>query len=116
VRGPSHSNGGLKLGGSINKLTRFVYVTVKNQRERERSVKASKGERERERERMGEASSNSTDDDLLLKNFFAEVSEVERDNEVNRFSLSLCDSLHFLAPILIFFFIYFLIFRLRYWI
>ncbi|KAF3965871.1 hypothetical protein CMV_009978 [Castanea mollissima] len=33
---------------------------------------------------MGEASSNSTDDDLLLKNFFAEVSEVERDNEVNR--------------------------------
>lgn len=36
---------------------------------------------------MGEA---STDDDLLLKNFFAEVSEVERDNEVLRFfSLSL---------------------------
>lgn len=24
-------------------------------------------------------------DDLLLKQFFAEVSEVERDNEVNRF-------------------------------
>ncbi|KVH88242.1 DnaJ domain-containing protein [Cynara cardunculus var. scolymus] len=31
---------------------------------------------------MGEAS--SVDDDLLLKNFYAEVSEVERDNEVAR--------------------------------
>ena len=99
----------LKLGGSINKLTRFVYVTVENQREREVSKQAKARERERERERMGEASSNSTDDDLLLKNFFAEVSEVERDNEVNRFSLSLslCDSLHFFAPSLIFFFLFF---------
>ncbi|XP_071732435.1 J domain-containing protein spf31-like [Rutidosis leptorrhynchoides] len=37
---------------------------------------------------MGEAntstSSSSIDDDLLLKNFYAEVSEVERDNEVAR--------------------------------
>jgi DnaJ family protein C protein 8 len=33
---------------------------------------------------MGDASSSTTDDDLLLKNFFAEVSEVERDNEVHR--------------------------------
>ncbi|GJU86586.1 hypothetical protein Tco_1294132, partial [Tanacetum coccineum] len=33
---------------------------------------------------MGEAntSSSSIDDDLLLKTFYAEVSEVERDNEV----------------------------------
>jgi DnaJ family protein C protein 8 len=31
--------------------------------------------------------STPTDDDLLLKNFYAEVSEVERDNEVLRFSL-----------------------------
>lgn len=36
---------------------------------------------------MGEANS-SAEDDLLLKNFFAEVSEVERDNQVIR-SLSL---------------------------
>nr|DAD48341.1 TPA_asm: hypothetical protein HUJ06_018278 [Nelumbo nucifera] len=28
------------------------------------------------------------DEDLLLKNFFAEVSEVERDNEVLRFQYS----------------------------
>ena len=103
----------------LNKLTKFVYVSVKKsetetETETGRSVRASKGERERERERMGEASSASTDDDLLLKNFFAEVSEVERDNEVNRFSLSLslslCDSLHFFAPILIFFFIYLIFF------
>jgi DnaJ family protein C protein 8 len=33
--------------------------------------------------------STTADDDLLLKNFFAEVSEVERDNEVLRFCLSL---------------------------
>ncbi|GER39577.1 chaperone DnaJ-domain superfamily protein [Striga asiatica] len=35
---------------------------------------------------MGEirGSTSSVDDDLLLKKFFAEVSEVERDNEVNR--------------------------------
>ena len=38
---------------------------------------------------MGDTNHASTvDDDLLLKNFFAEVSEVERDNEVLRcFSL-----------------------------
>ncbi|XP_012858795.1 PREDICTED: J domain-containing protein spf31-like [Erythranthe guttata] len=30
------------------------------------------------------AAATSADEDLLLKNFFAEVSEVERDNEVNR--------------------------------
>ncbi|CAI9277574.1 unnamed protein product [Lactuca saligna] len=33
---------------------------------------------------MGEANTSSIDDDLLLKNFYAEVSEVERDNEVAR--------------------------------
>lgn len=33
---------------------------------------------------MGETSSTSVDDDLLLKAFFAEVGEVERDNEVAR--------------------------------
>ncbi|KAK9068113.1 hypothetical protein SSX86_012224 [Deinandra increscens subsp. villosa] len=33
---------------------------------------------------MGEANTSSIDDDLLLKNFYAEVSEVERDNEVVR--------------------------------
>jgi DnaJ family protein C protein 8 len=37
---------------------------------------------------MGEASSTTAYDDMLLKSFFAEVSEVERDNEVTR-SLSL---------------------------
>ena len=113
----------------LNKLTKFVYVSVKKsetetETETERSVRASKGERERERERMGEASSASTDDDLLLKNFFAEVSEVERDNEVNRFSLSLSLSLRFSTffctnsyfLFYLFNFFYFLIFRLRYWI
>lgn len=35
---------------------------------------------------MGDNSSNT--DDLLLKQFFTEVSEVERDNEVNRFVFS----------------------------
>lgn len=35
---------------------------------------------------MGESNA-SVDEDLLLKEFFAEVSEVERDNEVVRFSL-----------------------------
>lgn len=36
---------------------------------------------------MGEtnAAATTVDDDLLLKNFFAEVSEVERDNEVLRY-------------------------------
>lgn len=34
---------------------------------------------------MGEANTSSIDDDLLLKNFYAEVSEVERDNEVARY-------------------------------
>ena len=50
---------------------------------------------------MGDASSSTTDDDLLLKNFFAEVSEVERDNEVHRFSLSLFlyDSLYLYAQL-----------------
>ncbi|KAM0030419.1 putative DnaJ domain, Chaperone J-domain superfamily [Helianthus debilis subsp. tardiflorus] len=33
---------------------------------------------------MGEANTSSIDDDLLLKSFYAEVSEVERDNEVVR--------------------------------
>lgn len=34
---------------------------------------------------MGDTSaSTAADDDLLLKSFFAEVSEVERDNEVLR--------------------------------
>ncbi|KAJ0937830.1 hypothetical protein HanRHA438_Chr03g0146311 [Helianthus annuus] len=33
---------------------------------------------------MGEANTFSIDDDLLLKSFYAEVSEVERDNEVVR--------------------------------
>ncbi|KAG6789136.1 hypothetical protein POTOM_005226 [Populus tomentosa] len=33
---------------------------------------------------MGEASSTTAYDDMLLKSFFAEVSEVERDNEVTR--------------------------------
>ncbi|KAJ8768125.1 hypothetical protein K2173_021065 [Erythroxylum novogranatense] len=33
---------------------------------------------------MGSSGSATTDDDLLLKSFFAEVSEVERDNEVIR--------------------------------
>lgn len=42
---------------------------------------------------MGEA---TTDDDLLLKNFFAEVSEVERENEVLRFSLSFQSLFYFL--------------------
>lgn len=41
---------------------------------------------------MGESNpTTNIQDDLLLKNFFAEVSEVERDNEVLRylsFSLS----------------------------
>lgn len=31
------------------------------------------------------SSATAANDDLLLKKFFAEVSEVERDNEVNRF-------------------------------
>lgn len=35
---------------------------------------------------MGETSSTSVDDDLLLKAFFAEVGEVERDNEVARYT------------------------------
>lgn len=42
---------------------------------------------------MGEV---PTDDDLLLKGFFAEVGEVERDNEVLRFFLAL--SLHTSVP------------------
>ena len=58
---------------------------------------------------MGETASagaSSVDDDLLLKNFFAEVSEVERDNEVirslslslsSRLCVSLCD---YVLPIL----------------
>ncbi|KAL1820566.1 hypothetical protein DCAR_0416889 [Daucus carota subsp. sativus] len=33
---------------------------------------------------MGETSSTSVDDDLLLKAFFAEIGEAERDNEVTR--------------------------------
>lgn len=41
---------------------------------------------------MGETNSAAVDD-LLLKNFFAEVSEVERDNEVAR-SLSLSLSIN----------------------
>lgn len=32
---------------------------------------------------------SAVDNDLLLKQFFAEVSEVERDNEVARFELSI---------------------------
>lgn len=41
---------------------------------------------------MGDINHAATvSDDLLLKNFFAEVSEVERDNEVLRyFYVSLC--------------------------
>ena len=50
-----------------------VGTKVQNQKERER-------ERERERE-MGERA----DEDALLKEFFAEVGEVARDNEVIRF-------------------------------
>lgn len=34
---------------------------------------------------MGEANTSSIDEDLLLKNFYAEVSEAERDNEVVRY-------------------------------
>ena len=41
-----------------------------------------------ELEQMGEANTSSVDDDLLLKNFYAEVSEVERDNEVARYHFS----------------------------
>lgn len=57
---------------------------------------------------MGEA---STDDDLLLKNFFAEVSEVERDNEVLRFfslSLSLYNCIWLYAELMNFVFFLFL--------
>ncbi|GFZ17730.1 hypothetical protein Acr_26g0010000 [Actinidia rufa] len=36
---------------------------------------------------MGEINT-AADDDLLLKNFFAEVSEVERDNEVVRWDFT----------------------------
>lgn len=41
---------------------------------------------------MGDAATASltTDEDLLLKEFFAEVSEVERDNEVIRYFFFLC--------------------------
>lgn len=44
------------------------------------------------------------DDDLLLKNFFAEVSEVERENEVRR-SLSLSSSFHFFHLIIVLIFV-----------
>ena len=48
---------------------------------------------------MGEAnkSTSTAEEDLLLKSFFAEVSEVERDNEVIR-SPSLPFSVFFLSP------------------
>lgn len=54
---------------------------------------------------MGEAnkSTSTAEEDLLLKSFFAEVSEVERDNEVARsLSLSLSLSPNSLSPSIVF--------------
>ena len=110
----------LKLGGSINKLTRFVYVTVENQREREVSKQAKARERERERERGWERQAVTAPMTICFSRTSSPKSAKSREitKLTGSLSLSLSAILYiFLHQFLFsFLFIFFLIFRLRYWI
>ena len=105
----------------LNKLTKFVYVSVKKsetetETETERSVRASKGERERERERERGWERQAVPAPMTICFSRTSSPKSAKSREITKWtgslslSLSLCDSLHFFAPILIFFFIYLIFF------